>query len=264
MTIESQGTVSVVNGNFSIAGSGTAFVAKAVTDGVITVNGISAHIESVQSENIIRLSSPWAGPTSSDQNYFIQLENADAGNNVTLLNRVTENLFRLRDISSLGGTFLSKITRMEMLETLGLVNADGSYVWGDPNASGVGRSLLVNFSGSITTTGNETKVSGWSTSIDNDFGADWNPSTGVWTASENMTILVFGLINLAGAPSGEAVRIKRNAAVINTLGNGLGVPYGTLPFKVTAGQEVSLWAYSTAGAGQTINFATLSIVQMSN
>lgn len=120
MAIANQGTVSVAADSATVTGANTAFDTGSVAGGILFIDGLAAHIASVESETALTLTQTWKGGAKTDAAYLIDLENAAAAGQVATHERVSLLLDRLRDISPLGSEVLSKATAAEIRETLEL------------------------------------------------------------------------------------------------------------------------------------------------
>lgn len=92
--IEDTGTVSVDNGSTTVIGTNTAFVTKAVQNGLIIIGGIPAVIESVESETSLTLAAPWPSAGVVDGAYVIHRSEAYASEMILANERLSDVITR--------------------------------------------------------------------------------------------------------------------------------------------------------------------------
>lgn len=95
LDIISTGTVTATNGSATVTGTSTTFATSLVTGGTLYVAGLSALIESVESETSLTLRRAWPGTTAADSAYDIQRQRAEAASTVIANDRLANLIAKL-------------------------------------------------------------------------------------------------------------------------------------------------------------------------
>ncbi len=123
------GTISVSAGSTVVTGVNTSFDISKVAKGLLVTGGVSAFIDTVESNTALTLVSAWPGPDVVSQSYVIQRERAEASSTIIANDRLAQVVANLE-----AGTFFDLDAVGPLVDRATYDDAAAGFTYGVPAA----------------------------------------------------------------------------------------------------------------------------------